>query len=206
MISSSIGIWIGAILCIIMTSILFKQSRFYRFAEAIFIGSAAGNSVVYAIKNVNEMGIGAIAKGDWSPLVAFILGVLFFTRLIPVEKFRWPSRYPVAMLTGLGMGLAFRSVLIAQVIEPIASSMLPLFGVSIQTVFESFIVVLLTGTTLMYFIFTRPDTGTIGRLTQIGRYGMMIAFGQAIGSKVVTFAASYLGVVSFWLFDWLGLR
>jgi hypothetical protein len=205
MISNDIGIWVGAILSIIMMSILFKENPLYKFAEAVFIGAGVGNSVVYSIQNINELGIGGITKGQITFIIPIILGILLFTRLLPERRLRWPSLYPVSLLTGIGMGLAFRSVLMAQVLEPLSASILPIIGVGTYTAINNLIIIILTLTSLMYFTFTTEHEGILNYLTRIGRYGMMIAFGQAIGSKVITFTSSFLGVIIFLLSEWLGL-
>jgi hypothetical protein len=205
MISTDIGIWLGAILALIMMSVLFKENPVYRLAEAIFIGGGTGHAVLYGILNIQKLGIGPMLKGQITYILPLLLGIIFFTRLLPDTSQRWPSIYPVSILTGIGMGLAIRAVLISQVIGPLSSTILPLTGVPIGTTFDNLIIIVLTITSLMYFTFSIKHTGAIGYLTRIGRYGMMIAFGQAIGSKVITFTSSFLGVITFLLFEWLGL-
>lgn len=205
MISTDIGIWLGAILALIMMSVLFKENPAYKFAEAIFIGGGTGHAVLYGIQNIQKLGIDPMLQGQVTYIIPLLLGIIFFTRLLPDPSQRWPSLYPVSLLTGIGMGLAIRAVLISQVIKPISSTILPLTGVPIGTIFNNLIIIVLTITSLMYFTFSIEHKGTVGYLTTIGKYGMMIAFGQAIGSKVITFCSSFLGVITFLLFEWLGL-
>lgn len=205
MISTDIGLWLGAGLAIMMTSCLYKDNFAYKVAEAFFLGAAIGNSIIYAIQNVNNLGVSKLLNGNWTSIIPLLLGLLIFTRLIPERKYRWPGIYPIAVLTAIGVGLAMRSVLMAQVVTPIAQSMLPIINTSIENLFNNLLIIIGTLTALIYFIYTTEHEGPIGYLSRIGRYLMMIAFGQAIGSKVITFTSAFLGVLTYLLSDWLGL-
>lgn len=205
MVSMDVGIWIGVFLAIFMTSVIFRDSPFYKFAEAVLVGGAVGNSLVYGIKNITELTTASISKGNLLIIIPFLLGLLLFTRLSPKATYRWPSIYPVCVLAGIGTGLAFRGVISSQVIIPLSQSMLPIIGVDPKKAFDNIILIITTFTSILYFIFTTEERGGIRYLNKIARYSMMIAFGSAMGSKVITFCASYLGVVSYILSDWLGL-
>jgi hypothetical protein len=205
MISMDVGIWIGALLAIFMTSVLFKDSPFYRLAEAILVGGAVGNSLVYGIKNISELTTASINKGNFLVVIPFLMGLLMFTRLSPKATYRWPSIYAICVLTGIGTGLAFRGVISSQVLIPLSQSIVPIIGVDPKKTFDNIILIITTFTSILYFIFTAKEKGTVKYLNKVARYGMMIAFGSAMGSKVITFCASYLGVVSYILSDWLGL-
>lgn len=205
MISTDISVWIGSILILVILSALFKTSKYYRFAEAIFVGSVVGNMVVMSVKNINDLGVASIMRGEVVYIATMLLGLLIFTRLLPDKKMRWPSVYPVSFLTGIGMGLSIRSILLAQVITPIIASTLPILGTSSGNMVNNLIIFVLTLTTLTYFVFTIEHKGAIGYMARIGRAGMMVAFGQALGGKVIGFGTAYLGAVQFVLFDLLGL-
>jgi len=205
MISTDISIWIGSILILLILSALFKTSKYYRVAEAIFVGAGVGNMVVMSVKNVKDLGIASIMRGEVIYIFTMILGLLIFTRLAPQKKMRWPSVYPVTFLTGIGMGLSISSVLFAQVITPVMASTLHILGGTSQSMVNNLIIFVLTITVLQYFVFTIEHKGTIRYLAKIGRYGMMVAFGQALGGKVIGFGTAYLGALQFVLFDLLGL-
>ena len=58
-------------------------------------------------------------------------------------------------------------------------------------------------TTLIYFYFSVPHTGTIGHLARVGIWFIMISFGASFGYTVMARISLLIGRVQFLLIDWL---
>ncbi|HHT85016.1 MAG: hypothetical protein ACOX34_04640 [Bacillota bacterium] len=62
-----------------------------------------------------------------------------------------------------------------------------------------------TFTALVYFLFTLEKKGIQGKVSSIGRWTMMLAFGAAFGNTVMARVSLFLGRMQFLLGDWLGI-
>ncbi|MCU0726945.1 MAG: hypothetical protein MUE73_14325 [Planctomycetes bacterium] len=67
--------------------------------------------------------------------------------------------------------------------------------------------ILIVGTfcALMYFFFSVPHTGAVGRVARFGVLFLMIGFGASFGYTVMGRLSLLIGRVLFLLKDWLGL-
>jgi hypothetical protein len=105
----TLGIWVGAFLTLSFLSILFKENPFYRLAEHLYVGLAAGQAIVMGWLNVKNMAITPLTKeGRFVVIIPLALGILLYSRFLP-SQVRWLNRIPSAFLVGVGTGLAFTS-------------------------------------------------------------------------------------------------
>lgn len=193
----TIGIWIGAFLTLCFFSILHKENPFYRLAEHVYVGLAAGQAIVMGWLNVKNMAVAPLTKsGDLIQLVPLALGILLYARFAP-SNWRWLSRIPSAFLVGIGTGLAFTRFAQSDLIGQIKGAFAPLNSVNN--------VLVLVGTlgTISYFFFTREQKGVLKVSSQIGRWTMMIAFGSAFSNTVMGRLSLLIGRLQYLLGDWL---
>jgi hypothetical protein len=195
--------WIAAIFTILVFTFLYKENPLYRFAEHTVVGASAGYAVALAIKNINDLSITPMIKGTYMLVLPLTLGILIFTRYI--KAYRWLSRYPVAIMTGIAIGLSVRTYVHAQFTEQIVATMLPIVGVPLHTAINNLLIIIIVICVPLYFIFTREPKGMISRLTKIGRIAMMVAFGTTFGTTVTTRMVYLIGRLQFLLFEWLKL-
>ena len=61
------GIWIGAFLTLCIFSILHKENPFYRLAEHLYVGLAAGQAIAMGWLNVKNMSVTPlkIGRASW---------------------------------------------------------------------------------------------------------------------------------------------
>ena len=58
--------------------------------------------------------------------------------------------------------------------------------------------------TLAYFYFSRPHEGTLGVVSRVGIFFLMVAFGASFGNTVMARVSLLIGRVQFLYFDWWG--
>jgi len=198
-----VGIWVGAILTLFMFSFLYRENRFYRFTEHVFIGVGTGYTIVTCFKTFISTGWTPLIKGEYLSVIAIILGLLMLTRYYP--KTRWLTRYPIAVLLGTSTALAIRGTVEAQIVRQIQATALPLVSPNPLTMFNNIVVVVMILATMSYFFFTVEHKGALGVASKMGRYSMMVMFGALFGGTIMTRMALLIGVLQFLLKDWLGL-
>ena len=74
-----VGIWLGAVLTLMIYSFLSRDNPFYHFAEHLFVGMSAGYWLIYTIFNVlipnfwNEL----TGAGDGTPDLLMVIPGIF---------------------------------------------------------------------------------------------------------------------------------
>jgi len=206
MVSLDATVWAAALMTIGIYSLGFKYNRFYKFCEFTFIGLGAGYASVLAWDNIQRIGIRNLGAGKLYYLVPIILGIMLFARYQP--QLQWISRYPLAMIVGIGTGVAVRGTVQADLVSQILATTQPLLGGGDPVRYiNNLIVLLLTVTGIIFFIFTLPTErlkgGTL--LTRIGRAGLMIGMGALFAETVAGRYSFLVDRVRFLLIEWLGL-
>ncbi|MGE5579121.1 MAG: hypothetical protein ACM3WU_03665 [Bacillota bacterium] len=194
---ATVGVWIGAFLTLCFFSILHKENPFYRLAEHIYVGLAAGQAIVMGWLNVKNMAVAPLTKeGDLLQIVPLILGILLYARFAP-SNIRWLSRIPSAFLVGIGTGLAFTRFAQSDLIGQIKGAFAPLNSLN------NVLVLIGALGTISYFFFTKEQKGVLKVSSQIGRWTMMIAFGSAFSNTVMGRLSLLIGRLQYLLGDWL---
>ncbi|NLA60222.1 MAG: hypothetical protein GX863_03855 [Firmicutes bacterium] len=195
----TLGIWVGAFLTLSFLSILFKENPFYRLAEHLYVGLAAGQAIVMGWLNVKNMAITPLTKeGRFVVIIPLALGILLYSRFLP-SQVRWLNRIPSAFLVGVGTGLAFTRFAQSDLIGQIRGAFVPIDSVNVLVIFIGSL------STITYFFFTKEQKGALKVTSQIGRYTMMIAFGSAFSNTVMGRLSLLIGRLQYLLGDWLGI-
>jgi len=110
----------GAFLTLCTFSFLYKDNPFYKFAEHLVVGAAAGYFTIILWHNGLVPKLMYDRLDDGSPWLLFLdssapwylipafLGVLMWTRFS--KNYAWISRWPLAMYIGIGAGAADKHV------------------------------------------------------------------------------------------------
>ncbi|MCC6018255.1 MAG: hypothetical protein LM601_04465 [Candidatus Verstraetearchaeota archaeon] len=179
-----IGAWVGAFLTLAVYSyILYKETRIYRLAEYIYVGSAFAVSLVVSATQIYKQIIVRIARGEYIYIIGVILGLMLLT--LPFKRIRWISRYTVMFLMGLGFGVTIRGALTANIIGQIRGSITPPAATATALDWFNFVWICL-GTLLVvsYFTFTVEHTGWYFYPTKLGRYILLVGLGTYYGNTV----------------------
>jgi hypothetical protein len=206
------GIWVAAFLTLCIYSFLYRDNPFYRFAEHLLVGVSVGYGIVLSVhQGLIPFGWdpfwNAITKRQPSGLVKLIpiaIGLLFFARIIP--QYAWLIRYPIAILIGIGSGLAIPNVMEASIFRQIHGTLTPFAQIHAGqlSLFEAFgAVLMLIGvvSTLTYFFFSVEHRGAVGGVSKIGIIFLMVGFGSAFGNTVMGRVSLLIQRVDFLLKD-----
>jgi hypothetical protein len=151
---------------------------------------------IYDILNVifpSIYPIGGIDKGhdmDLTYIIPLILGVMMILSIF--KQFNWMARWGIAYTVAIAAGLRaygfLNSYILNQIkgtIVPLANTGDPIFHITEPSLFNNLIILIGTITGLLYFFFSKEQTGTFGKVTRVGIYFLMISFGASFGFAVM---------------------
>jgi hypothetical protein len=224
--SRTIGVWVAAVLTLSIFSFLYRDNPFYKLAESVLVGVSAAYWMVVAYWDVlipNLFGklwpswIQSWAMPGLSPqheeywfayFIPLGLGIMLLWRLSP--RGSWIGLWPLAFSIGATAGLRLVGFFEADFLSQIRSGIVPLAvfkdsHFDVERTIEN--VVLLTGTLtcLAYFFFSFEHKGSLGRLSQVGVWVLMITFGAGFGYTVMGRIALLAARLEFLFDDWLWL-
>lgn len=202
MVSIDPWIWMEAIVTLMVISIMWKENPLYRITEHMMIGATAGLSVFMAYDTLQKNAFTQISQGSYDLVIPVILGLLLFSRYS--NRMKYLNRYPIAIMLGVGLGLAVRGIVEANIINQIVNMAVPLSGGPVQKL-ETIIVPISAIATIVFFIFTTEHRGPIGRIAKIGRWSLMIMFGYLFANASLTRFGWLIARAEFLLSDWLGI-
>ncbi|NVM54363.1 MAG: hypothetical protein HWN66_11730 [Candidatus Helarchaeota archaeon] len=184
-ISTDPGVWLGAFLVIGIYTYLINDNKYFQIAEHLVIGAITAHSFVIAIQYIRDTVVFPVFEGNVEPLIPLILGAMLFLRYF--VGYNWLTRYPLAILVGLGTGVALRAVIKAQLIGQLLGVLNPLVvpGDALTTV-SRILVLIGVISTLVYYTFTREHTGLFGYVAKFGRTIMMVTFGAALTGQFIS--------------------
>jgi len=193
--STIIGGWIAAGLTLFMFSSLYKDNPFYRFGEHLYLGLSVGYvilKVIYA--NI----IGGLYKPlfedhQYLLIIPTILGLSLYTRFFP--KIAWISRITFAFIVGYGSGLTIPRIIAGGIFQQIEKVITPLGknGAAWWDIFSGIIIVIGVASVLIYFFFSVEHKGIINKISRVGIYFVMIAFGASFGYTVMARMSLLIG-------------
>ncbi|MFH0848429.1 MAG: hypothetical protein V1857_02870 [archaeon] len=180
-----VGSAMTSMMVLMVWSWLYKQNKFYAFAEHTVVGIAAGYAMVVGITNLNKMAIQPMTRGtDYVLIVPIVIGLLLFTRYS--SKQYWISSYGMAFIVGSGIGIAMSTIMEAQVLTQVVATF-PLLARPLgMDLLNGIIIIVTMVTTITYFIYTREHRGALGQSARLGRIAIMILLGNLYGSAIST--------------------
>lgn len=194
--TATLGTWIAAFGTLAILSFVIGENKIYRLCEHIYIGAAAAHALVVGVQNLRNNAITPLTNdGKLVVIIPILLGLLLYTRFIPGKA--WLSRYPMALVVGLGTGMIMRGSISSQFIAQIQATILPL------STLGNLVIVFGTTAVLLFFYFSRERTGALEHYTTFGRWVMMVAFGATFGNAVMGEMTLLIGRMQFLFRDWL---
>jgi hypothetical protein len=228
-----VGTLVGAWLTICVLSFLFRDNPFYRFAEHLMVGLAMGYfAIYYAFQILEAQWYDRLFKGDlydsevifgsqaiyrYALVIPAIGGLLMLTRVFP--KIGWLSRWSMALVIGIGSGIAIPWTIQANITtQLLVASKLPARymtalwenpgateGIPDLFLWEVGVPVLIVGTVcaLIYFFFSVPHRGIIGKAATLGIWVLMLGFGTSFGLTVMARLSLFIGRIIYIFKNWL---
>jgi hypothetical protein len=207
---NSLGIIVAAGLTLALYSFLYKDNPLFKAAENIYVGVAAAYvfgqywyPTIYGEIYARLIALGGEEgkSGDWWLLMPTLLGLLMLTRFS--RRFGWLSRLSFAFFVGLGAGLTIPRTISSFILAQIEPSLRPLSwsmdGLNLLIILIGVIAV------LVYFFFSVEHSGTVGKISRVGIWFLMVSFGASFGYTIMARLSLLIGRVTFLLDDWLHL-
>jgi hypothetical protein len=219
--ADTIGLWIGALLTLMIFSFLYKDNPFYKFAEHLFVGVSAAYWMVIGIwSTLMPNLVGRIApdslqgiinmpenaRAEYHFLIPAVFGVLMLMRL--VERVSWLSRWAMAFVIGFAAGTNFTRYLQSDFVGQVYNTMLPLIAMSdgkiaVGATISAIILIVGVISALIYFFFSKEHSGSFGAISKLGIWFLMVTFGAAFGYTVMARISLLTGRMQY-LGEWLG--
>ncbi len=212
-----IGVWVAAILTIMVYSYLLGDNPLYGLAEHLLVGSAIAYAVIVAVHSVLiPRLIVPLRNGSWPYVIPLVLGVLLLTKV----KASWAPMGNVSMglLMGVGVALAVSGALLGTIWPQVTGTIVPLKPSAYPNggwvgVAQAAIIIIGTIGALLYFHFSKGTSGGLGRLwsglvggwAKVGHWAIMIAFGAIFASLIMSRVSLFVGRMQFLLGSWLHL-
>ena len=193
-----LGTWIALAFTVMILSFgLYKQNRFFRFAEYTAIAASLGNGVVVAIRYIYSTFVEPpMTQGGLS--ILYLLAVVFAALLFLqyVGEYRWAARYPMAIIVGVGLGVAARTSLETEVVKQVWAAMIPLSG-SGMDLFNALLSFVITISVLAYFLMTPKYTGSKSYILKAAQAFLFVGFGAKLASAIPMYVAWASGRIQF---------
>jgi uncharacterized membrane protein YbjE (DUF340 family) len=203
-VTTDFGIWAMALCTFGIYSFFWKENPVYRFLEYTAVSATLGVYVTNAIKNVRNTAINPLMAGDLIWIVPLIISFLWYTRFIP--KYRWVSRYPMALTIGVAFGIAVVLRVNAELLGQVVAVVLPWFSGDLTT--NAVNIVVTTGLCALgyYFIFTREPKYSVERwVNQYARIVLMVGLGGVFAGWISGRMTAFLAQLEYLLVNWLGV-
>ena len=186
-----IGVWLLVLMTLCILSYLYGDNPFYKIAEHIFVGVSAG--YIFALTWWDQIWPNLFGRlfptyvdagFEFSPsyIIPLILGIFMLFRLIP--SLSWLARFPIAFIVGMAAGLKVYVYINSNILIQIQNSAID-FSKSGGEIFNHILVLLGVISALVYFFFSKEHKGTVGVISKIGIYFLMIKFGASFGFAVM---------------------
>jgi len=200
---SSTQIWIAALGTLALFSFLYKENPVYRAVEHAFIGLSAAHVVIMNIDNyIRPIWRDEIAKGSYSLVIPFLLGLLVYTRYS--KGISWVARIPISMTVGYGVGyvLSYEPL---PFLRQVTDNFIKFSGKTTGATINNILFFVLSMSAVLYFFFTisRDKYLPMQWLGTLGRFTIVMALGASYGNTVQGRISLLLGRLQFLLKDWL---
>lgn len=177
------GVLLGAALTLMCYSFVYRDNLFFKLAEHMLVGVTIGYTLAVGLKTLRDSLIIPFIGGELLLIIPLITGLLLFTRLTP--KYAHLSRWGIAIMAGVGSGVAVRTSVGIMIIPQILLASKPLSAADPVKSLNQLIILLGLISVLVFFVFTflgRKSVSTVGRL---GRYFLMTTFGVVIAGDLI---------------------
>ncbi len=212
-VNGPVGVWIAAVLTIMVYSFLLGDNPLFALAEHALVGTAIAYAAIVSVHSVLIPRLYVpLAQGNWLYLIPLVLGVLLLAK---VRTWTAPlGNVSTGFLIGVGAALAISGALLGTVWPQVSATIVSVAPSDYDGwpgLVDAIIVAIGTIATLLYFHFSRGGTSGVGRLSsalvasgaKLGRLTIMVAFGAIFASLVMSRVSLFIGRMQFLLDDWL---
>jgi len=194
----TLGMWVAAVLTLAIFSLLYRDNPFYRVAEHLLVGVSAGYYLVQYFYSgvIRKFYVPVIQQGELWLLPGGVLGLLILFRL--ARRTQWVSRYAIAFYVAAWSGYLIPSTIQERILVQVTDTFLPQPGsVPLGAFLGAVILLIGVLSILVYFYFSAPHTGVLGRISDIGITFLMAGFGASFGYTVMGRVSLLIGRFQF---------
>lgn len=215
------GVWLGALLTLLVWSYLVRDTRLFRIAASVLVGTAIGLGSAIAIRAVlwDQLlapmlsDIGNLFANTWLLIVPLVLGISLLFKLSPKWNTSTFSNLGMAYLFGAGAALAIGGALSGTLVPQLAATAGTAFEGGDWAWLNGGLLVVGTLGALLSFAFVRGGDKpwqraygmVLGVWGWVGRSFIMVAFGALFAGIVAARVSTLVGQLYFLLHDWLGI-
>jgi hypothetical protein len=211
-------VWAGAACTLGIYSILYKENKVFRFFEHLFIGLGTGYTIAITWNDIlgPRWWKPMVTEGRWYFAFALPAGLLFY--FVYSKRHAWLSRLIFGVSFGAAAGLAFQGFAakffpqiqrlsatrftdLAEAKEPGAYVLTP-----VSAALNNLLGLVILACVMTYFFFSFEPKGTLAktatRMSTLGRWVLMFAFGAIFGSTIMARMSLLIGRMYFLIHDW----
>lgn len=161
----------------------------YDFCESIIMGAGVTMGLLSTYNSLQSSAFSKIAAGKWWLIFPIIIGALAFTRRTRV---RWLARYPIAVASGVGVGVTLGLTVRAQLLDFLITNIDAVVKARTPIDIASALYVLVGGIFgLTYYMYSAKyssgfHTGRLRFAAKIGRYVLFACFGYLYASVSIS--------------------
>jgi hypothetical protein len=209
-ISTDISIWISALLVLAVLSGLYRETVFYKIAEALFIGISSGYFFCLWFFSVIKPAAVDTISGQWHLLIPILAGMMVL--VFRESKLAKILALPVSFLAGIFIALNFIIYFRTYIMDMISASVFPLVvysegrTIDYGSTLNSLVSFVGTLSVLMFFVARRyPDIKMIKGYGEIGRFYLLVAIGASLSYTLLSRIILFAGRLDFLIYEWLGI-
>ena len=189
--SDMMAAWTFAIFSLAILSYLWKLNYVYKIAETFAVGSLLAHTFINTwTGSIEGICLTPLLSGQVVRIIPLVFGLLIFTRLS--RPYAWISRYPTALLAGIGIGVMFGATFDAQILTQIAMTA---SAFASKDIFSALVILFGMFVTLTYFIYTKEHTGPLGISARLGRIFAMFSFGMNYAAELIWYITLVVGIL-----------
>lgn len=218
----TIGVWVAALLTILVWSYLLRDTFLFRIAGSLLVGTAVGYVGAVVINTVLWGRLLAPLLNDaehlfanqWVLFIPLLLGITFLLKLFPNWRSNTVSNLGLAYLFGIGAALAIGGALSGALVPQFAATVIAIDpnGSPADWINGVLIVIGVIGSLLAFRYVTvgarpwqRAYNAVAGAWGRVGRAFIMIAFGALLASLITARVSTLVGQLYFMFHDWLAI-
>lgn len=176
-----IGLVVFSAIILIIWTIFYRENPLYKAVSSMSVGLMLAFWLKGGFDTLIKDVIKPSLLGFELPrLMVLILGLLMFMRFLP--NYAYVARWPVAILAGIGTGIASRGAVSAMILSQIRVD--SFIGANLLTGIENILIWVGTISTTVYFLFSRERGKVLGTISKVGQVYMMLSFGVVFGMSV----------------------
>lgn len=170
----------AAVIFMIWT-VLYKENPLYKVIANISVGLALAFWLKGGLDSLaNNVISPAIFQANVARIAVLALGLMMFLRYN--KQISFASKWPIAILSGVGTAIAVRGAIPSMILSQIKSGSFA--GLDLYASLMNIILWVGIVSTLIYFIFSFQRGRVTGTISRIGQVYMMIAFGVVFGQSI----------------------